>query len=74
MFHPMHLHGHTFQVRATAAGAGPRKDTVKVLPMHTVVVDFVPTTRASGSFTAHNLLPPTSGHDVCAQLSNLSLQ
>jgi multicopper oxidase len=39
MFHPMHLHGHTFQVRG-AGGAGPRKDTVTVLPGQTLEVDF----------------------------------
>lgn len=39
MFHPMHLHGHTFQVRGPA-GPGPRKDTVNVLPGRTVEVDF----------------------------------
>lgn len=39
MFHPMHLHGHTFQVRAPG-GSGPRKDTVNVLPGRTVEVDF----------------------------------
>jgi multicopper oxidase len=36
MWHPMHLHGHTFQV----GGGGPRKDTVIVLPKKTVTVDF----------------------------------
>ncbi|WP_372497479.1 multicopper oxidase domain-containing protein [Lentzea aerocolonigenes] len=36
MFHPMHLHGHTFQVRAD----GPRKDTVLVLPGRSTEVDF----------------------------------
>lgn len=35
MFHPMHLHGHTFQVLD-----GPRKDTVNVLPKRSVSVDF----------------------------------
>lgn len=40
MFHPMHLHGHTFQVRG-AGGSGPRKDTVLVLPRRTVEVDLV---------------------------------
>lgn len=40
MFHPMHLHGHTFQVRPTDGGAGPRKDTVLVLPGASVDVDF----------------------------------
>ncbi|MGV9614350.1 multicopper oxidase family protein [Nocardia xishanensis] len=39
MFHPMHLHGHTFQV-VTAAGTGPRKDTSIVPSMQTVEVDF----------------------------------
>jgi FtsP/CotA-like multicopper oxidase with cupredoxin domain len=41
MFHPMHLHGHTFQVRRTDARApGPRKDTVIVRPGERVTVDF----------------------------------
>jgi FtsP/CotA-like multicopper oxidase with cupredoxin domain len=35
MFHPIHLHGHTFQVVG-----GPRKDTVLVPPRQTVEVDF----------------------------------
>jgi FtsP/CotA-like multicopper oxidase with cupredoxin domain len=39
MFHPMHLHGHTFQV-VQPGGPGPRKDTVLVPPMKTVQVDF----------------------------------
>jgi multicopper oxidase len=39
MFHPMHLHGHTFQIRGPA-GAGPRKDTAIVLPGQALVVDF----------------------------------
>jgi FtsP/CotA-like multicopper oxidase with cupredoxin domain len=41
MFHPMHLHGHTFQVRRTSIrDPGPRKDTVIVRPTERVVVDF----------------------------------
>lgn len=37
MFHPIHLHGHTFQL----VGAGSaRKDTVNVLPMSTVEFDI----------------------------------
>lgn len=39
MFHPMHLHGHTFQVRG-AGGAGPRKDTAIVFPGQALEVDF----------------------------------
>jgi FtsP/CotA-like multicopper oxidase with cupredoxin domain len=41
MFHPMHLHGHTFQVRrAGDRHPGPRKDTVIVRPTERVTVDF----------------------------------
>jgi FtsP/CotA-like multicopper oxidase with cupredoxin domain len=36
MWHPMHLHGHTFQL----GDAGPRKDTAIVLPGQTVTCDF----------------------------------
>ena len=39
MFHPMHLHGHTFQV-VGADGPRARKDTVLVPPKATVEVDF----------------------------------
>ncbi|MCI4065681.1 multicopper oxidase family protein [Micromonospora sp. R77] len=36
MFHPMHVHGHTFAV----AGGGARKDTVIVTPGRTVAVEL----------------------------------
>ena len=36
MFHPMHVHGHTFAVNAN----GVRKDTVIVRPMQTIVADL----------------------------------
>lgn len=39
MFHPIHLHGHTFQVVGRAAPRA-RKDTVLVPPKQTVEVDF----------------------------------
>ena len=32
MYHPIHLHGHTFQVSRTDGSPGARKDTVMVLP------------------------------------------
>jgi FtsP/CotA-like multicopper oxidase with cupredoxin domain len=41
MWHPMHLHGHTFQVIKPDGSAGPRKDTVIVKPMQTVAVRLV---------------------------------
>jgi len=41
MWHPMHLHGHTFQVIKADGSAGPRKDTVVVKPMQAVTVRLV---------------------------------
>ncbi len=41
MWHPMHLHGHTFQVIKADGSPGPRKDTVIVKPMQTVAVKLV---------------------------------
>ncbi|AKK26858.1 multicopper oxidase family protein [Mycobacterium sp. EPa45] len=41
MWHPMHLHGHTFQVVKPDGSAGPRKDTLIVKPMQTVAVKLV---------------------------------
>ena len=41
MWHPMHLHGHTFQVIKADGSPGPRKDTVIVTPMQTVSVLLV---------------------------------
>ena len=36
MYHPIHLHGHTFQVIKADGTPGPRKDTVIVLPKQKV--------------------------------------
>jgi FtsP/CotA-like multicopper oxidase with cupredoxin domain len=40
MFHPMHLHGHTFQQVVAGNRVGPRKDTTIVLPMQAVDIDI----------------------------------
>ncbi len=50
MFHPMHLHGHTFQVMQ-AARPGPRKDTVLVPPL--AAVDTVFDTDNPGKWIDH---------------------
>lgn len=50
MFHPMHLHGHTFQVQGND-GPRARKDTVLVPPQATVVADF--DTNNAGSWITH---------------------
>jgi FtsP/CotA-like multicopper oxidase with cupredoxin domain len=41
MWHPMHLHGHTFQVIRPDGSLGARKDTAVVLPMHKLGVALV---------------------------------
>jgi FtsP/CotA-like multicopper oxidase with cupredoxin domain len=41
MWHPMHLHGHTFQVIKPGGSRGPRKDTVIVPPMQRLTVGLV---------------------------------
>ncbi|KAA0108991.1 multicopper oxidase family protein [Mycolicibacterium sp. P1-5] len=41
MWHPMHLHGHTFQVLKPDGSAGPRKDTLIVQPMQTVAAKLI---------------------------------
>jgi len=62
MFHPMHVHGHTFQVRRGAGpGPGPRKDTVIVLPLETVVVDLVADNPGRWLTHCHNLYHSESG-------------
>lgn len=60
MFHPMHLHGHTFQVRG-ASGTGPRKDTVLVLPSRTVEVDFVADNPGQWLTHCHNVYHGEAG-------------
>ncbi len=40
MWHPVHLHGHTFAIAGTGTGTGIRKDTAIVLPQQTLRIDF----------------------------------
>ena len=54
MFHPMHLHGHTFALAGKAAG-GIRKDTVNVLPMQTVSVDVQANNPGQWAMHCHNI-------------------
>ncbi|WP_009475040.1 multicopper oxidase family protein [Rhodococcus sp. JVH1] len=53
MFHPMHLHGHTFAV-ARPDSSGPRKDTVIVLPGQTVAADIDTTNPGQWITHCHN--------------------
>ncbi|WP_328404832.1 multicopper oxidase family protein [Nocardia sp. NBC_00403] len=54
MWHPMHLHGHTFQVVKPDGTAGPRKDTVIVLPMTRVRVDLIADNPGDWMLHCHN--------------------
>lgn len=54
MWHPMHLHGHTFQVVKPDGSAGPRKDTVIVGPMRTLPVDLIADNPGQWMLHCHN--------------------
>jgi FtsP/CotA-like multicopper oxidase with cupredoxin domain len=57
MWHPMHLHGHTYQ----HAGGGPRKDTSIVLPGQTVTAEFDADNPGRWVVHCHNIYHQESG-------------
>jgi multicopper oxidase len=61
MWHPMHLHGHTFQVIKPDGSPGPRKDTVIVLPMQNVAVDLVADNPGVWMLHCHNTYHQAAG-------------
>ena len=61
MWHPMHLHGHTFQVVKPDGAPGPRKDTVIVLPMRSLAVDVVADNSGDWMLHCHNGYHQESG-------------
>ncbi|WP_245642190.1 multicopper oxidase family protein [Nonomuraea candida] len=77
MWHPMHLHGHTFQVETTGR-KGPRKDTVNVMPYKKLNIDVLADNPGEWMFHCHNLYhqelgmmgvlgygkPPRRGHGM----------
>lgn len=60
MFHPMHLHGHTFQLRGRRLD-GARKDTVIVRPMEAVVAEFDADNPGQWALHCHNIYHAESG-------------
>ncbi|MEW9548172.1 multicopper oxidase family protein [Nonomuraea sp. NPDC050783] len=60
MWHPMHLHGHTFQVRVPGGG-GPHKDTVNVKPRERVEFDVQAANPGEWMFHCHNLYHQEQG-------------
>lgn len=61
MWHPMHLHGHTFQVVRPDGSRGPRKDTVIVLPMQKLAVDLVADNPGEWMLHCHNTYHQEAG-------------
>lgn len=60
MWHPMHLHGHTFQLRL-ANGHGPRKDTVNIKPRERLHIDLLADNPGEWMFHCHNLYHQEQG-------------
>jgi FtsP/CotA-like multicopper oxidase with cupredoxin domain len=60
MPHPVHLHGHTFQI-GTAGGRGPRKDTVLVPAMASVEVDLAADNPGNWMVHCHNAYHAEAG-------------
>lgn len=69
MWHPIHMHGHTFQA-ITGNGDGPRKDTVAVAPMNTVTVEFDADNPGQWMLHCHNIYHAEAG--MMTTLSYLS--
>ncbi|MCW2649046.1 MAG: multicopper oxidase [Mycobacterium sp.] len=61
MWHPMHLHGHTFQVVKPDGSPGPRKDTVIVLPKQKVSVTLVADNPGIWMIHCHNTYHQEAG-------------
>jgi FtsP/CotA-like multicopper oxidase with cupredoxin domain len=61
MWHPMHLHGHTFQVIKPNGTRGPRKDTVIVLPKQKVAVTLVADNPGIWMLHCHNTYHQEAG-------------
>jgi multicopper oxidase len=61
MWHPMHLHGHTFQVIKRDGSRGPRKDTVIVLPMQRLTVEMVADNPGEWMLHCHNTYHQEAG-------------
>ena len=61
MAHPMHLHGHHFQVVDGERFAGAMRDTLLVPPMKTVTLAFDAGTKGRWAFHCHHLYHMASG-------------
>jgi FtsP/CotA-like multicopper oxidase with cupredoxin domain len=69
MYHPMHLHGHTFALRQGGGANGPRKDTVIVLPGQTLITDLLANNPGQWVDHCHNIY-----HEAVGMMTVLSYQ
>lgn len=61
MYHPIHLHGHTFQVIRADGSPGARKDTVMVLPMQKLSAVLVADNPGIWMMHCHNTYHQVAG-------------
>ena len=61
MWHPIHLHGATFQVVSAGGAPGARKDTVAVLPGEQVTVDVQADNPGQWVVHCHNIYHAEAG-------------
>ncbi|WP_082947815.1 multicopper oxidase family protein [Mycobacterium sp. E2479] len=61
MYHPIHLHGHTFQVIRADGSPGARKDTVMVLPKQRLVAVLVADNPGTWVMHCHNTYHQVAG-------------
>jgi len=61
MWHPMHLHGHTFQMIRPDGSLGARKDTAIVLPKQTVSTTFIADNPGIWMMHCHNTYHQEAG-------------
>jgi len=61
MWHPMHLHGHTFQVLGADGRRGPRKDTLIVLPLQRLSVALIADNPGEWMLHCHNAYHQEAG-------------
>jgi FtsP/CotA-like multicopper oxidase with cupredoxin domain len=61
MYHPIHLHGHTYQLIKADGSLGPRKDTVIVLPKQKVLAVLVADNPGVWQLHCHNTYHQEAG-------------
>lgn len=64
MYHPIHLHGHTFQIVKTDGSPGARKDTIIVLPKQKITAVLVADNPGLWMLHCHNTYHQVAGMET----------